>query len=92
MLHFLPEALAEVEDATKYYEQIVPGLGVRFRAEIERECDYPRKGDESSWLSVESLSMRHLDRIKCFTLEVSRACMFKGFIFRLSTKHSQLPF
>jgi plasmid stabilization system protein ParE len=35
VLEFLPEAFGEIEEATKYYEQRVPGLGARFRAEVE---------------------------------------------------------
>jgi plasmid stabilization system protein ParE len=37
-LEFLPEAVAEVEEATRYYEERVPGLGVRFRVEVESVC------------------------------------------------------
>jgi plasmid stabilization system protein ParE len=38
VLEFLPEASEEVEEATKYYEQRVPGLGIRFRVEVEAVC------------------------------------------------------
>ncbi|MBI4327622.1 MAG: type II toxin-antitoxin system RelE/ParE family toxin [Chloroflexi bacterium] len=38
VLEFLPEAAAEVAAATEYYEARVPGLGVRFRREIESAC------------------------------------------------------
>jgi plasmid stabilization system protein ParE len=31
---FSPEAKAEFEDAERYYEQQVPGLGVRFKKEV----------------------------------------------------------
>ena len=34
-LVFLPEALAEVEEATRYYEELLPGLGARFRLGLE---------------------------------------------------------
>ncbi len=34
-LEFVSEALDEAEAATKYYEEIQPGLGVRFREELE---------------------------------------------------------
>ena len=34
-LEFLSEALDEAEEATKYYEEIQPGLGVRFCEEVE---------------------------------------------------------
>lgn len=35
---FLPEAGIDAEQATRYYEQCVPGLGARFRGEVERTC------------------------------------------------------
>ncbi len=38
VLDFIPEAMAEAEEATRYYEQRVAGLGVRFRQEIESVC------------------------------------------------------
>ncbi len=38
VLEFLPEATCEVEEATKYYEERVIGLGFRFRSEIESIC------------------------------------------------------
>jgi plasmid stabilization system protein ParE len=34
-LQFSPEAFKEAENATRYYEQICAGLGVRFRQELE---------------------------------------------------------
>ena len=34
-LEFLPEAVQEAAEATAYYEQAEPGLGVRFREEVE---------------------------------------------------------
>jgi hypothetical protein len=34
-LEFVSEALEEAEEATKYYEDIHLGLGVRFREEVE---------------------------------------------------------
>ena len=34
-LEFLPAAGQEAAEATAYYEQIEPGLGVRFREEVE---------------------------------------------------------
>lgn len=37
-LEFLPEAKCDAEEATRYYERCVPGLGDRFRAEIESVC------------------------------------------------------
>lgn len=37
-LEFLPEAALEVEEATRYYEERVPGLGVRFRLELMSVC------------------------------------------------------
>lgn len=38
MLEFLPEAKSDAEEATRYYERCVPGLGARFRAEVESVC------------------------------------------------------
>ena len=38
VLEFLPEAAAEVTAATECYEARVPGLGARFRLEIESVC------------------------------------------------------
>ncbi len=38
VLEFLPEARCDAEEATRYYEQRVPGLGARFRAEVESVC------------------------------------------------------
>ncbi len=38
VLEFLPEAQAEVECVTGDYEARVPGLGVRFREEVESVC------------------------------------------------------
>jgi len=38
VLEFLPEALADAEEATRYYEDCLEGLGVRFRTEIESLC------------------------------------------------------
>jgi plasmid stabilization system protein ParE len=38
VLEFLPEAAAEVTAAVKYYEARVPGLGARFRREVESAC------------------------------------------------------
>ncbi len=38
VLEFLPEAQAEVECVTVDYESRVPGLGVRFREEVESVC------------------------------------------------------
>lgn len=38
VLEFLPEAAAEVQCVTGDYEAKVPGLGVRFRTEIETSC------------------------------------------------------
>src|SRR5688572_24882617 len=37
-LEFLPEALLEVSEATRYYEGCVSGLGSRFRKQVERTC------------------------------------------------------
>ena len=37
-LEFLPEAAVEVQCVTGDYEAQVPGLGVRFRTEIESSC------------------------------------------------------
>lgn len=37
-LEFLPEALTEVSEATRYYEACVPGLGSRFRNQVEKAC------------------------------------------------------
>jgi plasmid stabilization system protein ParE len=34
-LEFVGEALDEAEEATNYYEEIQPGLGLRFREELE---------------------------------------------------------
>ena len=38
VLEFLPEAQAEVECVIGDYEARVPGLGVRFREEVESVC------------------------------------------------------
>jgi len=38
VLEFLPEATAEAECATGCYEARAPGLGVRFREEVESAC------------------------------------------------------
>lgn len=38
VLEFLPEASCDAEEATRYYERRVPGLGARFRAEVESVC------------------------------------------------------
>jgi plasmid stabilization system protein ParE len=38
VLEFLPEAICDAEEATKYYEDCLEGLGVRFRAEVESLC------------------------------------------------------
>lgn len=38
VLQFLPEAFAEVECVTGDYEARSPGLGLRFRHEIESAC------------------------------------------------------
>jgi plasmid stabilization system protein ParE len=35
VLEFLPEAADEIAAATEYYETRVPGLGARFRREVE---------------------------------------------------------
>jgi plasmid stabilization system protein ParE len=37
-LEFLPEARLEAEEATRYYEVRVPGLGSRFRHQVEKAC------------------------------------------------------
>ena len=37
-LDFLPEASGEAAAATAYYEEREPGLGARFRKEIEAAC------------------------------------------------------
>ena len=38
ILEFLPEASVEAEEATRYYEDRVIGLGTRFRIELENVC------------------------------------------------------
>ncbi len=38
VLEFLPEASAELECVTGDYEARTPGLGVRFRREVESAC------------------------------------------------------
>jgi len=38
VLEFLPDALSDAEAATRYYEECLSGLGVRFQAEIESLC------------------------------------------------------
>lgn len=38
VLEFLPGALCDAEEGTRYYEQRVLGLGARFRAEVESVC------------------------------------------------------
>jgi hypothetical protein len=37
-LEFLPEAEVDAAEATRYYEECVPGLGARFREEVESTC------------------------------------------------------
>ena len=37
-LEFLSEAWIEAEEATRYYEDRVPGLGLRFRLQLESVC------------------------------------------------------
>jgi toxin ParE1/3/4 len=39
-LAFLPEALCEVEEATRYYCSCDESLGIRFRMLIEAACDH----------------------------------------------------
>ena len=38
VLEFLPEAKCDADEATRFYEMHVPGLGARFRAEVESVC------------------------------------------------------
>lgn len=38
VLEFLPEALADAEEASRHYEESLEGLGTRFRTEIESLC------------------------------------------------------
>ena len=38
VLEFLPEAKCDAEEATRFYEQRVSGLGARFRGEVESVC------------------------------------------------------
>ena len=38
VLEFLPEAKCDAEEATRFYERRIPGLGARFRAEVESVC------------------------------------------------------
>ena len=38
VLEFLPEAKCDAEEATRFYEGRVAGLGARFRAEVESVC------------------------------------------------------
>ena len=38
VIEFLPEAKCDAEEATRYYERRVSGLGARFRAEVESIC------------------------------------------------------
>ena len=38
VLEFLPEAEVDAEEATRYYEECVLGLGARFRGEVESTC------------------------------------------------------
>ena len=37
-LEFLLDAKRDAEEATRFYEQRIPGLGARFRAEVESVC------------------------------------------------------
>jgi plasmid stabilization system protein ParE len=37
-MEFLPEALVDAEETTRFYEDRVPGLGRRFRTELENVC------------------------------------------------------
>jgi plasmid stabilization system protein ParE len=37
-MEFLPEALVDAEETTRFYESRVPGLGRRFRTELETVC------------------------------------------------------
>jgi plasmid stabilization system protein ParE len=38
VLEFLPEARNDAEEATRFYEGRIPGLGTRFRVEVESVC------------------------------------------------------
>lgn len=38
-LVFLPEARRDAEEATRFYEKRLPGLGARFRLEVESVCE-----------------------------------------------------
>jgi plasmid stabilization system protein ParE len=38
LLEFLPEAQDDAEQAVRYYEERVPGLGALFRMELESAC------------------------------------------------------
>ena len=38
VLEFLPEAKCDAEEATRFYERRVLGLGARFRSEVESVC------------------------------------------------------
>lgn len=38
VLEFLPEAKDDADEATRFYERHVSGLGARFRAEVESVC------------------------------------------------------
>lgn len=37
-VEFLPEAKLDAEEATRFYEQCITGLGARFRNELESIC------------------------------------------------------
>ncbi|MGH8045783.1 MAG: type II toxin-antitoxin system RelE/ParE family toxin [Chthoniobacterales bacterium] len=37
-MEFLPEALGDAEETTRFYESCMPGLGLRFRLELEGVC------------------------------------------------------
>jgi plasmid stabilization system protein ParE len=37
-LEFLPDAAIELEEATRFYEEQMPGLGLRYRLEVENAC------------------------------------------------------
>ena len=38
VLEFLPEAQSDAEEATRFYERRVLGLGTRFRSQVESVC------------------------------------------------------
>ena len=67
-LEFHPEALAEYEDAARYYSECQPGLEMRFIAAVEHAIQQITDAPES-WCILEDDIRWHLTRVflmRCF--------------------------